>query len=298
MTAQRQPLNVAVVITTHNHARFLASAIESVLAQSEPPSEILVVDDGSDDRPDLIVRRYAGVRIYRQPRAGLAAARNAGVRETMAPHLIFLDADDRLLSNAIADGLESLATDPSAAMTYGRYALLELDTGLRTNVQFRPVPREAFAALLEGNAIGMHGTVLYRREPLEAAGGFREQLRACEDYDLYLRIARDYPVLCHPALCAEYGQHGENMSRDPAFMLKAALRVLGDWRAEAQSRGLLEAYCSGVANWKAHYVNMWCGLVARRPLLALRTSGSLLRIAPAPMLVRIGAALRRRAGFG
>jgi GT2 family glycosyltransferase len=77
----------------------------------------------------------------------------------------------------------------------------------------------------------MHATVMYRREVLQEAGGFDENLAACEDYDLYLRIARNHPVRCHGNIVAAYRQHGTNMSRNPEFMLKWILKV---HRAEYQ----------------------------------------------------------------
>ena len=284
---------VAVVITTYNHAHFLPAAIDSVLAQTVAPVEILVVDDGSRDRPEDVVARYPGVRLFRQPNRGLAAARNGGTRETTAPLILFLDADDQLTPTAIETGLESFDADPAAAFTYGAYRIVEVVEGHEQMVPFVTVPREAFAAFLRENAIGMHGTVLYRRGPLEHSGGFAEHLRACEDYDMYLRLSMDHPVLCHPDHCADYYFHQSNMSRDPGFMLSAALGVLGAYRGEAERRGLRADYEAGVAEWKAHYVDIWIGSVPRRPLVALRSGATLARLAPGRMVRRI-AGLRRR----
>lgn len=296
MGASQQPAPVAVVIPTYQHAHFLGHAIESVLAQTILPSEILVVDDGSSDRPDRVAGRYAAVRIVSQANAGLAAARNLGIAETSAPFLLFLDADDRLLPEAIARGLESLASDGSAAFTYGAYSIVDLVSAKKIRPEFRAVPTQAFAAFLRGNPIGMHAAALYRRPAIEEANGFRGHLRACEDYDLYLRLARDHPVRCHPTLCAEYRQHGANMSADPAFMLRAALQVLRDYRSDARDRGLLSDYEAGMLAWKRHYVDVWAGQLRSAPMRSLMPGACLLPLAPGTILRKIGAALRRRIG--
>ncbi|WP_051531645.1 glycosyltransferase family 2 protein [Sphingomonas sp. URHD0057] len=293
MAAAPETAPVAVVIPTYNHAAFLPAAIRSVLAQKPCPLEIIIVDDGSDDHPEEAIKTFPGVRLVRQRNAGLSAARNRGVRETSAPFLLFLDADDRLLPGAIASGLASLASNPLAALTYGAYDIVDAPTRKVTKVAFRPVPTDAFAAFLAGNPVGMHGCVLYRRRALEGAGGFREGLSACEDYELYLRLSRDYPVLCHDDRCAQYWHHGGNMSRDAAFMLRSALRVLRDYREEADRRGHFNAYRAGVAGWKLFYTGVWAGLVREHRPGAAAMGLKLLRLAPATLIAKAcSAALR------
>src|SRR6266481_1405699 len=87
--------SVTVVITTYNHAAFLDDAIRSIIDQSVPADEIIVVDDGSTDQPDTVVSGYPQVRLIRQRNQGLSAARNTGLRAAVGDKIIFLDADDR-----------------------------------------------------------------------------------------------------------------------------------------------------------------------------------------------------------
>ena len=91
---------------------------------------------------------------------------------------------------------------------------------------YDPIIGDAHLAFLRGNRIGMHATVLYRRDCLTEVGGFDETLRRCEDYDLYLRIAQRYPISSHGAIVAEYRKHDHNMSADAASMLQTMLAVL------------------------------------------------------------------------
>src|SRR5437867_3004984 len=113
--------SVAVVITSYNHAHFLADAIASVLAQTHRASEIIVVDDGSTDDVAAVVARYPAVKLVRQSNQGLAAARNRGLHEAHTDKVIFLDADDRLLPHAVAAGLGCFGRSPACGFVYGGY---------------------------------------------------------------------------------------------------------------------------------------------------------------------------------
>lgn len=217
--------SAAVIITCFNHGRFLAAAIDSVLAQTAPAAEIIVVDDGSTDNTEEVARLYAEIRYIRQDNAGLSAARNMGLRAAASDFVAFLDADDLLLPQALEKGLDTFAARPDCAFVYGGH--LGVDERRAPLWEVRAQAEEAsYRALLAANVIGMHATVLYRRCLLTDAGGFDEGLRACEDYDVYLRLARRHPIACHSGVIAEYRQHDANMSRDPERMLTTALAVL------------------------------------------------------------------------
>ena len=164
--------SVAVVITTYNHAHFLGDAIESVLAQTHPVAEVIVVDDGSVDDPAAVVARYAGVRLIQQPNLGLAAARNTGMRAVHSEKVIFLDADDRLLPNAVAAGRACFARAAASGFVYGGHRRIDRDGRSLGESHYNPIGPQAYRDLLKGNLIGMHGTVMYDRGRLMASGGF------------------------------------------------------------------------------------------------------------------------------
>src|SRR5260370_39917329 len=103
--AQPAPQHVSIVIVCYNQARYLPEAIQSALAQTLGDIEVLVVDDGSTDNTRDVALSFSLVRYVHQGNQGLAAARNAGIRETTSPYLLFLDADDRLLPEAEQSGL-------------------------------------------------------------------------------------------------------------------------------------------------------------------------------------------------
>ena len=245
---------VSIVIPCYNQARFLNEAIESVLSQTYPHLEVVVIDDGSSDNTEAVVGQYPGVRCIRQENLGLAAARNSGVRHTSGRFLVFLDADDRLRPNALATGLASLAAVPEAAMTYGKYTLISFDGTPLPTAQKPRGDRDMYLALLGDNCIEMHATVMYRREPIEIIGCFNSELRACEDYDLYLRIARNFPVACHDEVIAEYRRHGANMTRSSALLLDAAVGVLrSQWPHVKRNERRRLAYQAGMRRWRGEY---------------------------------------------
>jgi glycosyltransferase involved in cell wall biosynthesis len=242
---------VSVVIPCFNQAVFLDEAIESVLAQTYPHFELIVVDDGSTDNTAELAARHPGVRLVRQGNRGLPAARNAGLRESSGDFVTFLDADDRLKPRALEIGLRSLRAHPECAFVSGQVELTNHDGSLLRAAQHRVIDRDHHRVLLEGNPILSHATVMYRRQAFDIVGDFDERLAACEDYDLYLRITREFKACSHDECVAEYRRHGDNMHRDPARMLTAALAALRKQRKAAR-RTVADrrAYVHGLAHWK------------------------------------------------
>jgi glycosyltransferase involved in cell wall biosynthesis len=246
--------SVAVVITTYNHAHFLADAIESVLDQTQLVADILVVDDGSMDDPAAVVSRYPKVRLIQQSNQGLAAARNTGLRAVCSEKVIFLDADDRLLPNAIVAGSICFARAPQSGFVYGGHRRIDQEGRPLGENRYTPISGKAYIDLLRGNPIGMHATVMYDRNKLMESGGFDPSLLRCEDYAIYIRMARSYPVASHPEIVAEYRWHGSNMSANYREMLTWVLRVHGREavHAIASSETASDWRC-GRQIWRCYY---------------------------------------------
>lgn len=225
---------VSVVIPCYNQAQFLAEAIESVLAQTYSHYEIVVIDDGSEDNTAEVAARYPIVRCVRQENRGLADARNRGVQQSRGEYLVFLDADDRLLPGALEAGLECFAANPECGFVFGRHVRIGTDGEFLGEGPTFPGSPDPYEDLLRRNSIAMHATVMYRRALFDSFE-FNPSLRACEDYDLYLRVAREFRIQAHDLVVAEYRRHGGNMSSDSVRMLKTSRSVLRSQRGHVSA---------------------------------------------------------------
>src|SRR5215467_9998029 len=217
---------VSVVIPCYNQARFLGEAIESVLAQTCPRSEIIVVDDGSTDDTLKVASSYRQVRCQSQRNQGQGAARNEGLRHASGEFVVFLDSDDRLLPHAFEVGLQCFEAHPDIAFVAGRCVSFGVDGVHRVTLYEPVVERNHYIRLLLSNYIWMPGTVLFRTAVVREAGGFKTTVSGAEDYDLYLRIARHQRIWCHDQVIAEYRQHDTSTSRKPMLMMRSTLNVM------------------------------------------------------------------------
>jgi hypothetical protein len=242
---------VSVVVPCWNQGHYLAEAIESVLGQAYPELELTVVDDGSADNTFEVASRFPGVRCRRQPNRGVAAARNAGLADSEGDYVVYLDADDRLLPGALEVGMRALLAIPDAAFAAGMPRDIGRDGEILRDAVQPLVTRDHYRELLKDCFIWSGSSVVYRRAALEAAGGFGERLRAADDYELYLKLARTYPVLCHDVVVTEYRRHGSNTTRDPGLVLTTQLQVLGRQRRQVRGREERAARRTGIRNTRA-----------------------------------------------
>ncbi len=255
--------SVSLVITTYNHARYLGEAIESGLNQTIPALEIIVVDDGSTDHPEAVTSKYPEVRLIRQMNQGLACARNTGTAAVRGEFLVFLDADDRLLPQAFEINLDQFAAHPECGFVYGAHDKVDAEGRRRWAIPLKPIGEDPYETTLRGNPVGMHATVMYRRDRLNEIGGFNTRFRACEDYDVYLRMAQRFPIACLDDCLASYRQHDSNMSKSSTMMLNAALTVLKQHRINARSRRRWwAAYRAGIQGWKDFYTGEHMRIIA------------------------------------
>jgi glycosyltransferase involved in cell wall biosynthesis len=235
---------VSVIIPYYNQPAFLAEAVASAEQQTYPNVEIIVVDDGSVVPADSILSNTSGILILRTENRGVSAARNLGFQRCSGDYLIFLDSDDRLTPGAVAAHLQKLRECPHAGLTFGPRKTID-QNGAETRPAHICRPRKNyFRMFLEGNPIGSPGAAMIRRSAFIAAGHFNESVSMGEDYDLYLRIARQSPVVQHSACVFEYREHSANTSRAQEQMLMSTMIVLDliePWLSDSERRGLPHA---------------------------------------------------------
>lgn len=207
-------LDIAAIIPCYNGASFLDGAIRSVLSQSRPVSEIVVVDDASTDDSAAIADAYrvAGhpVRFLRMERnGGPATARNAGIAAVSAPLVAFLDADDRWEEHHCRSLSSLLERHPHASLAFGLVRPTDLDSGSGI-AGLVPggvgEPRTMLEDLLFDNLVPQ-SAVMARREALLSVGGYTDGLRYSEDYDLWLRMAHGQQFVCSGEASCVRGTH-------------------------------------------------------------------------------------------
>ena len=247
---------VSVIVPCFNHGRYLREALASI-GQPDLRTEVVVVDDGSTDSTSEVIATFETAndfRSVRQQNAGLAAARNRGLRESRGRYIVFLDADDRLVPGAIDLGVAKLEEHPECAFVFGRCRMMDRDgTVLLTPEQPRIV-RDHYRELLRQNYIWMPAMAMFRREPLERIGGFNGDVNAAADYEMYLHLARHYPVHDHAQVVAHYRKHDESMSRNAGRMLRETLAVMRSQRPFLEGDDAsLAAYEEGWRMWQNFY---------------------------------------------
>lgn len=218
---------VSVITPAYNQAAYLTQAIQSVLEQTCQDFELIVVDDGSTDATPQVLAGIHDprVRVIRQPNAGLSAARNTGLRACRAPFITFLDADDFFKP----DKLELLSTyleqHPDIGLVGGGTEVVD-QTGRPLRESAKSPGQLALFELLTGNPFTVT-SVMVRREWIERVGTFDETLRACEDWDMWLRLAYAgcrFDWVEH--VVGAYRYHVSQMTRQSERMRTAFLAVL------------------------------------------------------------------------
>jgi SAM-dependent methyltransferase len=244
---------VAVVITTFNQAHFLEEAIASALCQTHSADDVIVIDDGSNDAPEQVVRKFPDVRLLRQANGGQSAARNVGIGQINTDMVVFLDGDDRLHPNALEAGLACHACNEDSALVYGGHQYITRLGEPLGGPRFKEMGSNSFVSLLHGNQIAMHASVMYKRKRLMECGGFNAETKLSEDYELYLRLARKFSIASHSTVVAYYRQHERNVSSNNLRMLQAALDVLHAQQHLLGGQEEWRAWKAGHDNWRRYY---------------------------------------------
>lgn len=220
---------VSVVVPTYSHRDFVLASLDSVFAQTHPDVEVIVVNDGSPDDTAARLRPLvdAGrIRYLEQGNQGQGAARNRGLEIATGEFVAFLDDDDLWPPDTLSRLVAALESDPSRVMAYGDELRLLADGRLHPQRQETRPSGDAYRAFRRRNWLTSPGQAVMRAAAVRAVGGFDSRIWGSDDWDLYIRLARQGEFTYVGAPVLHYRIHAANASRHAVRHARNHLRVV------------------------------------------------------------------------
>ncbi len=204
---------VSVIIPTYNRGWIVCEAVDSVLAQDYPNFEVLVVDDGStDNTKDLLGKYKDNIRVLYQKNRGVSAARNIGIKKANGEYIAFLDSDDLWEKKKISSQIDFFRKKPEALICQTEEIWIR--NGKRVNPKNKH--KKPSGMIFEASlllCLVSPSAVMIKKTLFDSVGLFDENLPACEDYDLWLRISLEYPIYLTPEpFVIKKGGHDDQLS--------------------------------------------------------------------------------------
>jgi alpha-1,3-rhamnosyltransferase len=221
--------SVSVVVPSYNHARFIKATLRSIIRQTLPPAELVVIDDGSSDQSPAIIERILNrcpfsCELITRDNRGLSATLNEGFQRTRGDYFAYLGSDDLWLPDFLRARVRLLEARAGAVLAYGHAYFIDEENAIVdcTSDWANYADGDARNMLLQTTA-PMSPTVLYRRQALEHER-WNEASRL-EDYDLYLRLSEQGEFAFDPEVLSAWRRHGSNVSWDQGLMLAEQLKA-------------------------------------------------------------------------
>jgi glycosyltransferase involved in cell wall biosynthesis len=205
---------ISVIITTFNRRDLVERAVRSVLAQSHPADDIVIIDDGSTDCTEDVVRPYASkVRYIWKENRGISTARNLGIQETSESWVTFLDVDDEWHPAKLGKQVSALKENPEYRVCYTNEIWIRRGRRVNPKKIHQKFGGHIFEHCLPLCIISPSSVIIHR-DVFGRFGLFDPALPACEDYDMWLRICAFLPILyLEEPLITKYGGHEDQLSR-------------------------------------------------------------------------------------
>ena len=232
-------MNVTVIIPAYNRRDLLGRSLDSVLSQTCPADEIIVVDDGStDDTNNLIAERYPQINYLYQDNQGISSARNAGINRAKGEWLAFLDSDDEWLPNKLEVQMAALRDHPEHLIAHTNEHWLRNGRPKKQQPKHRKYGGRIFRYCLPLCVISPSSVVIHR-SVFDRIGQFDAAMTVCEDYDMWLRISCRYPILyIDEPLIVKHGGHADQLSQKyrgmDRYRIRAIQNVLESGRLSAE----------------------------------------------------------------
>jgi glycosyltransferase involved in cell wall biosynthesis len=233
---------ISVIIPTYNRANLIEKAIKSVLKQTYQDFEIIIVDDGSTDNTEEIIRGFKDKRVkyikkYKKNR-GISVARNIGIKIARGKYIAFLDSDDEWFPEKLNKQIKILQDgSPELGVVYSISCYID-ESGKNINKlrNSKKVEGYIYEDLLGKNYVGTPSTVLIRKECFHQVGLFDDLLNAQEDWDMWIRIAKYYRFALIKIPLVKYRLHPNQISKNLEVKIITANRILIKYANELEIR--------------------------------------------------------------
>jgi len=220
-------LKISVIIPTYNRKHTLQRAIDSVLAQTFKPYEIIIVDDGSKDgTKEWLLQNYPSVQCIHQPNNGVSSARNKGIQISQGSWIALLDSDDEWMPEKLE--YQSKFIEVNRESSFCHTNEIWIRNGVRVNQmkKHKKYGGDIFKYCLDICRISPSSSII-KKDVFEEVGTFDESLTVCEDYDLWLRVTAKFNILfLDEPLIKKYGGHLDQLSRVPEGIEQYRIRSL------------------------------------------------------------------------
>ena len=220
-------MNISVIIPTFERKHLIGRALDSVLKQTQPACEVIVIDDGSSDgTAGWIKKAYPSIILIEQKNKGVSAARNTGIRNAKSKWVALLDSDDEWLPGKLEAQVKLLQKNEGKLFCHTN------EIWIRNGVRVNPMKKhQKFGGMIFNECLDIcrisPSSSLFCRALLDDVGWFDETLPICEDYDLWLRVTAKYPVLfVDEPLIIKYGGHSDQLSRRPGGIEQYRIKAL------------------------------------------------------------------------
>jgi glycosyltransferase involved in cell wall biosynthesis len=229
-------MKISVVIPTYNRYEFLKRAVSSVLAQTYPPQEIIIIDDGSTDETAQIKNDFPSIIYLLQNNYGVSHARNVGIEKSHFEWIAFLDSDDEWHCEKLQEQVAFHKKNPDILMSYTDELWIRDGVEVKIPKKFKKFGGEIFQECLSHCIIAPSASLIHK-SILEKVGIFDINLEVCEDYDLWLRVAASDKIgLIDKKLITKYAGHDNQLSYKHWGMDR--FRVIALEKLLADSKGI------------------------------------------------------------
>jgi len=271
---------VSIITPTYNRADFISEAVESVLVQSYPDFELLIVDDGSEDNTSEVLGPYLNdsrIKLFRQENQGQSVARNLALAEAKGEFICFLDSDNYWPKEKLEQQVRLFEKHPETDVLYGDNVIINEEGRELSRKNMSRYSGSIARQMIKDNCVAMN-TTMARRKCFDEMGGMSGKRRVADDYDLWLRLSAKYIFRYEPEYWAWYRVMEDQISSDKTRRFKVNEEIIRDFRRDYPDALSIKEFDRGFAHFhlrKGRYLGS-----AGRKAEGIKEIGKAIRYAP------------------